>query len=260
MSTIADKLIQIAQNQQELYGKGFNNGYDQGLIDGKQAEYDKFWDVFQDYGNRTIYEFLGANQYRFGEWFYPKYDIKPTLAQYFMRDMRAYNGDYNATFDMVERLKECGVTMDFSNCTNVTYLFYQARISHLPEINVINAGNTASTLLFGAWVETIDKFIFNESQTLNNTFGYCSALKNIVFEGVYKAGGLNMKWSTSLSKESITSLINCLATDTSDLTVTLSLAAVNKAFETSEGANDGENSIEWKTLANTRENWTINLS
>jgi hypothetical protein len=37
----------------------------------------------------------------------------------------------------------------------------------------------------------------------------------------------------------------------------LPLRAVNKAFETSEGANDGKTSTEWETLIGTKTNWTI---
>lgn len=205
--------------------------------------YDKFWDSFQDYGNRIFFDYAFNSLKNLAGWFYPKYDIKPTSANYFMRDAKMFD-TAGQTIDLVERLNECGVTIDFSNCTNVTYLFYQARISHLPEINVTSAGGTASTLLFGGYVETIDKFIFTKDQTLKSTFGYSGKLKDIIFEGVYEAGGLDMKYCTSLSKDSIIGVINILSTETSGKAITLSLTAVNKAFETSEGTNDGSNSNE----------------
>lgn len=227
-------------------------------IQGIEGSNDKFWDAFQEYGKKTYYAYCFNNQSYVGAWFYPKYDIKPKDAGFFMRETKFFSDE--TKLDLVERLNECGVTIDFSNCANVGYSFFNARISHLPEINITKAENSGNSLLFGMYIETIDKFIFNENQTLNNTFGYCSALKNIVLEGVYKAGGLNMQWSTSLSKDSIISVINCLATDTSGLTVTLSLQAVNKAFETSEGANDGSTSKKWTDLIATRSNWTISLA
>lgn len=62
-----------------------------------------------------------------------------------------------------------------------------------------------------------------------------------------------------LSKPSITSIINCLSTTTSGLTVTLSKTAVNNAFETSEGVADGSTSQEWLNLVATKTNWTISL-
>lgn len=249
--SIADKLTLIAENQQKVFEAG------------KQAEYDKFWDSIQDNGNRTNYDFAFCYYFNIYKLFYPKYDLIPTSAQYFMREAKG-NGkavDSGAdAIDLVERLNECGVKLDTSKCTNVTYLFYQARISHLPEINISSAGTTGNNLVFGGPVETIDNFIFTKEQTLKNTFNYCRRLKNIVFDGIYEAGGLGMSDCYALSKESITSIINCLSTETSGKAITLSLRAVNKAFETRENANDGSNSVEWKTLVNTKQNWTINLS
>jgi hypothetical protein len=69
----------------------------------------------------------------------------------------------------------------------------------------------------------------------------------------------NFQWSTKLSKDSIISIINALSTTTSGLSITLSKVAVNKAFETSEGANDGSTSAEWLNLIATRPNVSFNL-
>ena len=68
--------------------------------------------------------------------------------------------------------------------------------------------------------------------------------------------------STLLSAESIQSITDGLATGVTGQTLTLSRTAVNKAFETSEGANNGstdENSV-WHNLIATKPNWTITLS
>jgi hypothetical protein len=69
-------------------------------------------------------------------------------------------------------------------------------------------------------------------------------------------------WSTSLSKESITSIINALSDSTSGFSVTFSKQAVDNAFgyviDDYEWF-DGTNSAEWKALVATKPNWTINL-
>ena len=57
---IAEKVLQLKQDFDDVYvaGKAAGGGsgdYDQGYEDGKQAEYDTFWDNFQDYGNRRSY-------------------------------------------------------------------------------------------------------------------------------------------------------------------------------------------------------------
>ena len=50
--TTAEKLTQIAQNQQAVYDAGVAKGqgkgdYGEGYLAGKQAEYDRFWDTYQ---------------------------------------------------------------------------------------------------------------------------------------------------------------------------------------------------------------------
>ena len=90
-------------------------------------------------------------------------------------------------------------------------------------------------------------------------FQNLKALEDLTVTGVIGGDGFNVQWSTLLSKASITSIINALSSTTTGLTVTLSLAAVNKAFETSTGANNGSTSTAWTTLIATKTNWTISL-
>lgn len=62
---IAEQLQTIADNVPKVYQAGYDDGaaaggggsgdYDEGYADGKQAEYDAFWDAYQDNGNRNIY-------------------------------------------------------------------------------------------------------------------------------------------------------------------------------------------------------------
>jgi hypothetical protein len=67
--------------------------------------------------------------------------------------------------------------------------------------------------------------------------------------GTVSVSGLNLQWSTKLSKASITSIINCLSSTTSGLSITLSKTAVDNAFTAEE----------WAALENTKHNWTIAL-
>ena len=64
--SIAEKLVTVAENQQKVFDAG------------KKAEYDRFWDAFQDYGNRTVY----TNAFCYDGWndeiYNPKYTIRPT--------------------------------------------------------------------------------------------------------------------------------------------------------------------------------------
>ena len=61
-------------------GGSDDGGYDKGYTDGQEAERSAFWDIYQDNGNRTVYQnaFSGAGWN--DETFTPKYDMKPTSA------------------------------------------------------------------------------------------------------------------------------------------------------------------------------------
>ena len=95
--SIAEKLQTIAENEQKVYESG------------KQAEYDRFWDTYQNNGTKESY------YYTFVDWkkanFKPKYDIVPTKCQGTFQYL--FDGD-GEPVDFVELLDELGITIDFS--------------------------------------------------------------------------------------------------------------------------------------------------
>ena len=93
----------------------------------------------------------------------------------------------------------------------------------------------------------------------SRTFQQCSALEEVRIVGAIGVT-FDLHWSTKLSKDSINSIMRALSETSSRQTLTLSLTAVNAAFETSEGTADGSSSEEWETLASTKTNWTISLA
>ena len=238
------------------YLSGLREGREKGIEQGKQAEYDAFWDAFQQNGNRTDYPASFGGSWSI-ETFKPKYNIAPVGTSYMM--FRQHNQE-NEPYDLVEHLANLGVALDFSKCTFISYTFSLANFSRIGIVD--SSKNTNLISVFdGCEAETIDKVILKAdgTNTLSGTFNNCKNLKNIVFEGVIGKNGLNLQWSTELTKASIKSVINCLSATTSDLSVTLSLNAVKKAFETSSGVADGNTSAEWLNLIATKSNWTINL-
>lgn len=98
------------------------------------------------------------------------------------------------------------------------------------------------------------------SNFIANVFQRCDELKEVRIVPNCVIKDFRIDYCVKLSKESLESIVNSLSSETSGLTLILKLQAVNKAFETSEGANDGSNSTEWQTLVNTKPNWTINLA
>ncbi len=233
-----------------------SNVYNKGVLDGIQAEYDRFWDNFQDYGSRTNYFYAFANWSL--EEFTPKYDIAPVnLEGIFMMS--------NMAVDLPAYLEEIGINIDFKNATNsasMTNTFRGCKFTRIGEINSTMSENFNHTFGNSLNLRTIDKLVLREDGSQgfsSSTFINCLSLENLVIEGVIGKNGFNVQWSTKLSQDSIVSIINALSPTTSGLTVTLSKTAVNNAFETSGGTADGPTSAEWLALIATRSNWTISL-
>lgn len=210
----------------------FEKGKSQG---GSGLDYDIMWDGLQNNGNRTNYSGFADTTPHNG-WFRPKYDIKPKVAESFMRNYGQELSKDNYV-DLVALLDELGITIDFSQCTNVTYIFYNARVWHLPEINLTGANDNATNqLLFGGYVRKIDKFVCKESQLLQKTFSYCSDLEEIEVDGVI-GKNLDMHWSTKLTAESYHSIITHWS-KTASFTVTFPpYETVKSVYDAVYGAN-----------------------
>ena len=221
---------------------------------GVQQEWDRFWDIFQNNGARTNYTSTFHGSHWTPDTFRPKYDIKPTRAENIFCGTRI-------PVDFVKYCEQLGIIFDTSQSTSFSYAFSQAWFSRVGEINTLLASNINYIFGWNSYIRTIDKLILKDdgSQTFTSSFAGCSMLENIIVEGVIGQNGFDMKNSTRLSKASIVSIINALSLTTTNLTVTLSKTAVNRAFETLDGAADGSTSTEWTTLIASRPNWTISL-
>lgn len=233
----------IAENNQKVFEAG------------QKAEYDRFWDDYQDHGNRTDYRVAFGGHGWSKELFKPKYDIQLNDPQmmFYMSDM---------SFDLVEHLESIGRKIDFSKVTTLWYTFSGCRFTR---IGVISAEKCTVTYLtdqaFRGAVNlvTIDCIICSDKTVFNdNAFNGCSALQNITFSGTLATSGLALRNSTKLSRASIESLVGVYAKDAT-VSATLSEVAVNAAFETSAGAADGSTSADWRALLATKPNLTISL-
>lgn len=92
-----------------------------------------------------------------------------------------------------------------------------------------------------------------------NFFYGLPALRKVRFQGTISFT-FDVSGAPSLSAESIRSVISCLSDSSQGLTLTLSKAAVDKAYESLEGAADGSTSTEWAELIATKPNWTVSLA
>ena len=220
--TTAEKLSKVYEGVEKT--EALNAELEQALYgtsEGVKSFYDEFWDAFQKNGTRTDYRYAF-----FVNWddntYNPKYDIVCV-------------GMANSAFGAC-KITDTKRAIDITGATDTNGFF-----------------SDADKLV------TIRKLIVSEATPIATNFmGWMPLLENLEIEGTIGCS-FGAKYSTKLSKASITSIINALSTTTEGLTVTLSKAAVNKAFETSEGANDGEFSAEWNELEKSREDWTISL-
>jgi len=250
--TIAEKLTAIAENMKQMIDAG------------KQAEYDRFWDDYQKNGNPDGYEAAFAGQRWNSENWKPKYPIK--------LNGKTYLSSYRSMFQYFDRgcsnppLELPEGTIDFTYGTRMQSMFENSNIS-LVEMNVIPQGSGThdmtgafrSTDITSRRLHTV-KLGVSENTTFSQTFTNTSELKNVSFvEGSVIGKNIDFQHSINLTKASIENILAVLSTTTSGLTLTLSKAAVNNAFETATDAADGASSQAWNDLIATRANWTISL-
>ena len=230
------------------YNQGFNDGnrigYDSGYTEGKQAEYDAFWDEYQQNGTRIDYSYCAFGRCWTDAIYKPKYPLKPRYSY----QMYSYS-------NMTEVLN-----VDTSNSTNISGLFsYCAALKRVGIIDARQGGNIGSMFYNCRALQTIDKLILAADNTYTNVFINCTALENLTIEGTIGGDGFNVQYSTNLSKASHVSIMTAVST-TAATAVTFSKTAVDKAFETSAGANDGSTSPEWQALIGTRPLCTVALA
>lgn len=242
--TIAEQLARAKVDYVEVYDAGFGLGL--------KSEYDRFWDTFQDYGNRTDWQRgvagVGWNDVTFK----PKYNIRVADgAQMFMRC---------AITNLTEILEAQNVTLDTSENKSFLQFFQTSTITHIPEIDISNATNTSYSFNTTSLIR-IEKVIVSATTPFNNTFPQLNtdAFEYMIVEGDIAQNGFSCGQNGKLKKECIVSIINALSTTTQGLSISLGKKSVDTAFATSEGANDGSTSTEWTTLIATKSNWTISL-
>lgn len=210
------------------------NGYEFGRLEGEtiggQETYNTFWDNFQIDSGKEIKD--GKNYYyafAYYCWNDTNYNPKhPIIA----------NGDNTALLSTFYNSSITDTKVNIYANKSIQAIFYQSKIKRVPLLSLL------------------------ETTNISTAFYAATDLEDITIEGII-GKDMDMKSCGKLTKKSIKSVIDHLSPNTSGKTLTLSEKAVNKAFETSEGANDGTSSAEWEALGGTnreRQNWTIALS
>lgn len=193
---------------------------------GGKAEYDAFWDVFQNYGNEVSYSYAFAYG-RFTDANYnPKYPIL-TLA-----------GTTPASATFYEAKDITDIKVPFICKARAYETFYSCfSLVKIPEFNV-----TQDTLF-------------------RNTFSQDRALEELNITGTIGQNGFDIHWSNNLNKKSIESIIKALSNDTEGLEILLPKIAVNNAFGINvDDASTYPEGSEYYILRQSKSNWTIKYS
>lgn len=197
----------------EDYQNGYSDGYAKGESDGEkqgaQAEYDRFWDAFQQNGNRDDWYCA------FRSWdrtcFRPKYNIAPKVAYMLFWE---FGKKDDVSIDLVEHLNELGRTLDFSGCNASNSLQYTFAYSNFSRIGVFDTRSAPSfySTFVGCKIITIDKLILKSdgTQTFNNVFNGALYIENITIEGTIGQNGFDVKECKKLTHDSLISILNAL--------------------------------------------------
>lgn len=233
LTAIADAIRGKTGGTEKLGLDGMADGVDAVFTKGKQAQYDAFWDAFQENGTRIKYEFGFAGHAWNDETFKPKYDI--ILGTGYTGQNLFWSSEIS---NLAETLEKQGVRLDTTNCGHAQSMFQNTITTRIPELNFshaheYNSGNGLYLTFINSAVKTIDKLIVTDKLKYNSTFNGCSNLENITFEGVI-GNSLSFANSSKLTNASVQSIIDCLKDLTGATSQTLTLHATVKGKLTEE--------------------------
>lgn len=230
--SIAEKLTTIAENQQRVYdagsyvgyengrtdgygigrADGYEEGYAQGSAeadhnyyvgynDGKQAEYDRFWDGYQRNGTRTDY--FNAFRYWQSASFRPKYSIRPTNAS----NMFAYA---DMPFSLIDAIEQAGIVFDTSAATDISGVFWGANFTETPDIKAVKCKNINNVYYGCTKLKKATLTIDADITQANATFGSCAELEDLTINGTIPCD-IDFASCIKLTNASVQSIIDALA-------------------------------------------------
>ncbi|MBR5451783.1 MAG: hypothetical protein IKV36_02185 [Clostridia bacterium] len=233
--SIADKLAFIAMNERKVYKAGFEKGEqsrEQAIEEGIQTEKDNFWFEYQKYylSENCNYRFAGKgwNIYSFN----PQYDIIPTIANGMFREF----GNNVMPFSLTERLADCNVVLDTSNCTSLDCAFYDTPFTDIPHIDTKKVTNLNQLFRNSIRLKSVSIALDEDGdQTWNSVFDGCTALKDLtITSGSIGKSGFSIKDSTKITLDSLSSILNACNTDATDnpISVTFPINCIDGATDT----------------------------
>lgn len=216
MSTIAEKLTTIAENEQKVYDKGAD--------DGKR----KYWKCFTVNGTRTDYKYAFMNTDFSGETI-PSDLFRPTETSNFA--FQYYQGK-----SLPLGLDFSGVPIGQTLSDSTTYrLFYYAEfLEEVYDIKLPNQRAYQSMFENCTSLKKVEKLVVYSIATFGKTFKNCNSLVDIIFDGVI-GRSINFQYSP-LSIASMKNIISCLANYSTDNTGTNTVTFTDACWEALEAS------------------------
>lgn len=244
--SIAEKLTIIAENQRDVYNAGFTAGQAQG---GGDSYYDTFWDA---YLNPVGYSALAG---LFAGYGWDDITFCPPVGTVISAVNRGGKSAtmmfiYSRITDLKAICDKLDVKIDLSKATGFSQLLTDSQITTFPTIDTTSASNLNNIFMNAVKLQTVEKVILKEdgSQTFNSSsFSNCTALQNIVFEGVI-GKSITFAGSPELSSASVQSIVDHLKELTVQTTQTLTVHQEVRNRMTEEQVNTVVNVKKW-TLA-----------
>lgn len=196
---------------------------------GQKAEYDRFWDNFQQYGARKDYMYAFAGCCWKKETLKPKYPISDVSARGATGMFYYTNRGANETLDMTDILKN----IDLSTADTGQYLFANAKVDNI-SVDLSNASSLQNAFNGGdggSGTTTVTLKVSEKCTNYTSCFAYRIDITNLTFvEGSVIAANISFANCSRLTTESVDSIINALQdrTGQSALTVTFHTNVVNR--------------------------------
>lgn len=241
--SIAEKLTQIAENEQKVYDAG------------KTKEWNDFWDSYQQNGERTLYHAAFGNNGWTDITFKPKYDIRPERT---CLDIFRYAQITNLAAILIKQK----VKLNTSKATNLQQFIQWSTITHVGTIDCTGLTELDLKNSFARCpIKTIEQLRLKPDIKYTTTFYLATELENLSISDKYGGfiGGyfdgtgtaynelpvigndLNLSDCTKLTHTSLVSVICALANDGTTHTLTLGttnlakLSDAEKAMATQKG-------------------------
>ena len=144
---------------------------------GKKAEYDRFWDLFQNYGKRTRYDYAFYQQNWKDDTYNPKYPIVTGYATYSAENIFAWSD-----------ITDTKVPIEINSTTSAPGIFKGCDL-----------------------LETVRELYINKYDfAYTSWFHSCKNLKNLTIKGSIKNNGFDVSAAKDLTDESLLSITKAL--------------------------------------------------